>query len=51
MCKRIHFEAAEAAADAGPREAKMIKAVLTDVQFWIPVGVLAAGILLLVMLH
>jgi hypothetical protein len=28
-----------------------IKAILTDVQFWVPAGVLAAGILLLVFLH
>jgi hypothetical protein len=28
-----------------------MKAVLTDVQFWVPATVLAAGILLLVMLH
>jgi hypothetical protein len=26
----------------------MLKAVLTDIQFWIPVAVLAAGIVLLV---
>jgi len=29
----------------------MSKAVLTDVQLWIPVGALVAGIVLLVMLH
>jgi hypothetical protein len=28
-----------------------IRAILTDVQFWVPAGVLAAGILLLVFLH
>jgi hypothetical protein len=28
-----------------------VKAVLTDVQFWIPVGVLLAGIALLIWLH
>lgn len=28
-----------------------IKAILTDVQFWVPAGVLVAGILLLVFLH
>jgi len=28
-----------------------IKAILTDVQFWVPAGVLAAGVLLLVFLH
>ncbi len=28
-----------------------IKAVLTDVQFWVPATVLAAGVLLLVVLH
>jgi len=33
---------------SGPRT---IKAILTDVQFWVPAGVLAAGILLLVFLH
>jgi hypothetical protein len=29
----------------------MLKAILTDVQFWIPVGVLAIGIVLLAWLH
>jgi hypothetical protein len=29
----------------------MLKAILTDVQFWIPVGVLALGIALLAWLH
>ena len=28
-----------------------IKAILTDVQFWVPAGVLVAGLLLLVILH
>ena len=28
-----------------------VKAVLTDVQFWVPAGVLLGGILLLVFLH
>lgn len=28
-----------------------IKAILTDVQFWVPAGVLGAGILLLVWLR
>jgi hypothetical protein len=28
-----------------------VKAVLTDVQFWVPAGVLLVGILLLVFLH
>jgi hypothetical protein len=28
-----------------------IKAILTDVQFWVPASVLAAGVLLLVVLH
>ena len=28
-----------------------VKAVLTDVQFWVPAGVLLGGILLLVYLH
>jgi hypothetical protein len=28
-----------------------VKAVLTDVQFWLPAGVLLGGILLLVFLH
>jgi hypothetical protein len=28
-----------------------IRAILTDVQFWVPAGVLAAGILLLIWLH
>jgi len=29
----------------------MLKAILTDIQFWIPVIVLAAGIALLAYLH
>jgi hypothetical protein len=29
----------------------MLKTVLRDVQFWIPVGVLIAGIILLVVIH
>lgn len=29
----------------------MLKAILTDMQFWIPVGVLAVGIGLLAWLH
>jgi hypothetical protein len=28
-----------------------MKAILTDVQFWVPAAVLAAGIVLLVLLH
>jgi len=28
-----------------------IKAILTDIQFWIPAGVLLCGIVLLVVLH
>jgi hypothetical protein len=28
-----------------------IKAILTDVQFWVPAGVLLGGILLLIFLH
>jgi hypothetical protein len=30
---------------------KTVRAILTDVQFWVPAGVLAAGVLLLVFLH
>jgi hypothetical protein len=30
---------------------QMLKAILTDVQFWIPVGVLAIGVVLLAWLH
>jgi hypothetical protein len=30
---------------------KMLKAILTDVQFWIPVGVLAVGVAMLAWLH
>jgi hypothetical protein len=33
------------------RDGKISKAVLTDVQFWIPALVLLAGILLLIVLH
>jgi hypothetical protein len=29
----------------------MIKAILRDVQFWVPLAVLVAGIILLVVLH
>jgi len=29
----------------------MLKAILTDVQFWIPVGVVAVGVALLAWLH
>lgn len=29
----------------------MFRAILTDVQFWVPVIVLAAGVILLVVLH
>jgi len=28
-----------------------MKAILTDVQFWVPATVLAAGVLLLIVLH
>jgi len=28
-----------------------VRAILTDIQFWVPAGVLAAGVLLLVWLH
>jgi hypothetical protein len=28
-----------------------VRAILTDVQFWVPAGVLAAGIALLIWLH
>jgi hypothetical protein len=31
--------------------AELVKAVLTDIHFWIPALVLALGIVLLVMLH
>jgi hypothetical protein len=30
---------------------KMLKAILTDIQFWIPVGVLAVGVAMLAWLH
>jgi hypothetical protein len=30
---------------------QMCKAILTDVQFWVPAAVLAAGVLLLIWLH
>jgi len=33
------------------RLAEISKAILTDVQFWIPLGVLALGLGLLVALH
>jgi hypothetical protein len=29
----------------------MLKAILTDIQFWIPVSVLAVGVVLLAWLH
>jgi len=28
-----------------------IRAILTDVQFWVPASVLVAGVLLLILLH
>jgi len=28
-----------------------IRAILTDVQFWVPAGVLLAGVILLIWLH
>ena len=28
-----------------------IRAILTDVQFWVPASVLAAGVFLLILLH
>jgi hypothetical protein len=31
--------------------AQTFKAILTDVQFWVPAAVLVAGVLLLVWLH
>jgi len=33
------------------RSSKFVKAVLTDVQFWIPVGVLLFGLAVLIWLH
>jgi hypothetical protein len=33
------------------RGAQTIKAILTDVQFWVPALVLLAGIVLLILLH
>jgi sensor c-di-GMP phosphodiesterase-like protein len=33
------------------RGAQMIKAILRDVQLWIPLGVLVGGILLLIAIH
>ncbi len=33
------------------RRQGMVKAVLTDVQFWVPALVLAFGVVLLVLLH
>ena len=35
----------------GSRERSLLRAVLTDVQFWIPAVVLALGIGLLVFIH
>jgi hypothetical protein len=35
----------------GVRLTGMLKAILTDIQFWIPVGALAVGIALLAWLH
>lgn len=34
-----------------PSGAQTIKAILTDVQFWVPALVLFAGIILLIVLH
>jgi hypothetical protein len=33
------------------RRQSMVRAVLTDVQFWVPALVLAGGVVLLVLLH
>jgi hypothetical protein len=33
------------------RLTEMLKAILTDIQFWIPVGALAVGLALLAWLH
>jgi len=33
------------------RRSQTIRAILTDVQFWVPALVLAGGVLLLVLLH
>jgi hypothetical protein len=33
------------------RPTEIVKAILTDVQFWVPALVLAAGVVLLVVLH
>ncbi len=33
------------------RAPQMVKAILTDVQFWVPAVVLAGGVVLLVVLH
>ena len=33
------------------RTSRTFKAILTDVQFWVPALVLAGGVLLLVVLH
>jgi hypothetical protein len=35
----------------GRRGSQGVKAILTDVQFWVPAGVLLGGVLLLVFLH
>jgi hypothetical protein len=32
-------------------KSQTVRAILTDVQFWVPAGVLLGGILLLVLLH
>jgi len=37
--------------DLGLRHSHPAKAVLTDVQFWIPLGVLLIGLALLIWLH
>jgi hypothetical protein len=44
-------EAIERPNDNSVTELKIIKAMLTDIQFWIPMLVLACGIVLLVILH
>ncbi len=33
------------------KPSQTIKAILTDVQFWVPALVLAAGVVLLILLH
>jgi hypothetical protein len=49
--RRLFFAMCRLPANNAVRFISMLKAILTDLQFWIPVGVLAVGVALLAWLH